>query len=56
MEFIVCDIFLYILEYKNEDRKFSSLTPKNEANWHFLKSYLCYPQFYSNHQTVHAHT
>jgi hypothetical protein len=32
MDFSVCDIFLYILEYKNEDGKFSSPTPKNEAN------------------------
>jgi hypothetical protein len=24
MDFSVCDIFLYILEYKNEDGKFSS--------------------------------
>jgi hypothetical protein len=42
------------------DGQISSLTPKNEANWHFSKSYPPYAKFYRIPQTVyvqaHPHT
>jgi hypothetical protein len=60
MDFSVCDIFLYILEYKNEDGKFSSLTRKMrqiDIFWKVIRHMLnstAFPKPYRHRNYTHT--